>query len=111
MKQAPTAQVLKAIREVLRGEICVSDEMRSRLLGKFHPGARDTAAGVEQLSDRELEVFRLLGEGRGTSEIAKKMHVSVSTVETYRAHIKEKLGLANAMDLVSTAVRWVQEHP
>lgn len=110
MKQEPTAVVLRSIHAVLKGEIAVSDAMRSKLLGVFH-GGRDTAAGVESLSDRELEVFRLVGEGRGTSEIASHLHVSISTIESYRAHIKLKLGLANAMDLVSTAVRWVQEHP
>ncbi len=110
MKQEPTSIVLRSIHAVLKGEIAVSNAMRSKLLAVFH-GGRDTAAGVEALSDRELEVFRLVGEGHGTTEIAAHLHVSVSTVESYRAHIKLKLGLANAMDLVSTAVRWVQEHP
>lgn len=107
MKQEPTERVLKCMRGILRGEICVSEAMRSRLLGRLH-GHRDATAGVDQLSDRELEVFRMLGEGHGTAEIAQRLHISVSTVETYRAHIKDKLGLANGMDLVTTAVRWVQ---
>ena len=109
MKQEPVEHVLKSIRAALRGEICVSDAMRSKLLGKIH-GARNTASGVEQLSDRELDVFRLLGGGHGTAEIATRLHVSVSTVETYRANIKQKLGLKNAMDLVAAAVRWVEKH-
>lgn len=110
MKQTPTAGVLKCIREVLTGQICVSDEMRSRMLALLNGRQTGPTAGVALLSDRELEVFRLLGHGHGTADIARQLCVSVSTVETYRAHIKEKLGLANAMDLVSTAVRWVQEN-
>lgn len=110
MKLRPTEQVLAAIRTVLRGEVCVSEDMRSRLLGSLR-GGRAATAGVQQLSDRELEVFRMLGDGHGTREIAESLKVSVSTVETYRAHIKDKLGLQNAMDLVSAAVRWVQENP
>jgi len=109
MKLRPTEQVLSCIRNVLRGAICVSEEMRTRLLGCLH-GDRDTAAGVQQLSDREFEVFRMIGEGHGTREIAGNIKVSISTVETYRAHIKEKLHLNNAMDLIRTAVRWVQEN-
>lgn len=111
MKQTPTAGVLNCIREVLAGRICVSDEMRSRMLSLLNGRPQGPTAGVELLSDRELEVFRLLGNGHGTAGISRQLCVSVSTVETYRAHIKEKLGLANAMDLVSAAVRWVQEHP
>lgn len=108
MKQEPTEIVLRSIRNVLRGEICVSEAMRSQLLGRLHGGA--AVSGVERLSDRELTVFQMLGEGHGTREISHHLRVSVSTVETYRAHIKEKLGLSNAMDLVSQAVRWVQSH-
>lgn len=111
MKQAPTAIVLQAVRTVLAGDIFVSDEMRSRLLGRFHRGGLPETSAVALLSDRELEVFRAIGEGHGTREIAAQLHVSVSTVETYRAHIKGKLGLANAMDLVGAAVRWVQQNP
>jgi DNA-binding CsgD family transcriptional regulator len=66
-----------------------------------------TASEIEQLSDRELEVFRLLGQGRGTRQIARDLHLGISTVETHRTHIKDKLGLENAPELVRRAVEWV----
>ncbi|MFZ2280376.1 MAG: LuxR C-terminal-related transcriptional regulator [Prosthecobacter sp.] len=68
---------------------------------------QDSSATVEQLSDREIEVFRAVGEGRGTREIARTLFLSVKTVETHRAHIKEKLQLKTAPELVRAAVEWV----
>ncbi len=107
MKNEPIELVLRSIREVLRGQICVSEAMRTLMLEKLH-GRKSDTVGVDTLSDRELEVFRLIGEGRGTREIAKHLCISVSTAEKHRAHIKEKLGLQNAPELVSSAARWVQ---
>jgi DNA-binding CsgD family transcriptional regulator len=68
---------------------------------------------MERLSDRELEVFRLIGEGRGTREIAESLHLSIKTIETYRAHIKEKLSIRSAAELARAAVNWVESarHP
>lgn len=110
MKQEPTEAVLAAVRGVLAGEICVSAAMRRQLLGRLRRGGLGEATGIARLSDRELEVFQAIGQGHGTREIARQLNVSVSTVETYRAHIKEKLALRNAMELVSAAVRWVQRN-
>jgi DNA-binding NarL/FixJ family response regulator len=110
MKEAAIDTVLTGIRMVIAGEICVSDAMRRRLLGSFNPGGGEAATKeVDRLSDRELEVFRHLGLGRSTKEIADQLHVSISTIDTYRASIKKKLGLADATDLVSAAGRWVQK--
>jgi DNA-binding NarL/FixJ family response regulator len=111
MKHEPTDFVMQAIRRVLAGEICLSKAMNDRLLRKvFQPNGAPNASDVEQLSDRELEVFRRLGQGRGTRQIAGELNVSVSTVETYRTHIKEKLLLRSAPELVRRAVEWVQSH-
>lgn len=108
MKQEPTAHVMQAIRKILSGEIYLSKAMNDRLLRKMvHPHAAPSASEIEQLSDRELEVYRLLGQGRGTRQIAAELHLSISTVETYRAHIKDKLHLASAPELVRHAVEWV----
>ncbi len=108
MKQAPTQEVLEAMRRVLRGEVHLSESMSSRVLSRLR-GPRSSVAMTEeeQLTDRELEVFQMLGQGLGTREIARHLHLSVSTVETHRAHIKEKLGLRSGMELVRRAVTWV----
>jgi DNA-binding NarL/FixJ family response regulator len=109
MKQEPMECVMTAIRQVLQGGIYLSDFMNTRLLHKMvHRGARATASEVEHLSDRELEIFRLLGQGYGTKQIASNLHLSISTVETHRTHIKEKLRLQTAPELVRRAVEWVQ---
>jgi DNA-binding NarL/FixJ family response regulator len=108
MKQAPTREVMNAIRAVLGGDLYLSDPMRSRLVREHLDGPkREQGTEVEGLSDRELEIFDLIGHGDTTRRIATKLHVSVSTVETHRAHIKEKLSLRNAMELVRRAVEWV----
>lgn len=108
MKQEPTDRVMSAIRQVLEGGIYLSPAMNNHLLHKMtQPDAAPLATEMEQLSDRELEVYRLLGQGRGTRQIASELHLSISTVETYRAHIKDKLRLGNAAELVRHAVEWV----
>jgi DNA-binding NarL/FixJ family response regulator len=108
MKQEPTEHVIQALRKVLQGEIYLSQAMNERMLRKMTgTPAAPLASEVEQLSDRELEVYRLLGQGRGTRQIAQDLHLSVSTVETYRTHIKEKLHLGSAPELVRRAVEWV----
>lgn len=109
MKAAPSEKVIEAIRRVLSGGIYLSEAIGGRLLDTFLNG-RSTDAGsstVAQLSDREIEVFRAVGEGRGTREIARTLFLSVKTVETHRAHIKEKLQLKTAPELVRAAVEWV----
>ena len=107
MKQAPTSEVMQAIRQVLAGGIYLSETIRNKLVHRHLNGPQTISSmDVDALSDRELEVFQLLGTGHSTRQVAAKLHVSVSTVETYRAHIKEKLRLSNATELVHRAVEW-----
>lgn len=112
MKQEANEQVVMAIRQVLSGGIYLSDKMRNKLLRKIVD--RQTAAGeslIDNLSDRELEVFRLIGRGYRTRQIAEVLHVSVKTVESYREHIKQKMELRDATELLQKAIQWVQSEP
>jgi len=110
MKQEATEKVLVAIRRILDGDVYLSDSLANKMLHQFvgGPGAakRSPIAG---LTDRELEVFRLIGEGHVTRQIAEELHISVKTVESYQARIKEKLSLKNARELVQRAIQWVDE--
>jgi DNA-binding NarL/FixJ family response regulator len=108
MKQEATERVLIAIRQILGGEVYVSDRMAQKMMHQFigRQGA-GKRSGVADLTDRELEVFRLIGQGHGTRQIAEELHLSVKTVESYYAHIKDKLSLKNARELVQHAVQWL----
>ena len=107
MKQEATERVLVAIRRILGGDIYVSDRMANRMLHRFAGGNDvEQRSPIAGLTDRELEVFRLIGDGRGTRQIAEELHISVKTVESYQAHIKEKLSLKNARELVQRAIQW-----
>lgn len=107
MKRETTKKVIACIRHVLEGKLYVSDQLASLLAEKFVDGsAMAVQFPVEQLSDRELEVFQMLGEGQETRQIAESLHVSMKTVQAYCARIKEKLKLANATELLREAVRW-----
>lgn len=109
MKQEATEKVLTALRKVLRGEVYLSDRLGARMLNTLVGGRSSGAASpIEALSDRELEVFSLIGQGHGTRPIAEKLHLSVKTIESHRAHIKEKLNLQTATELVHHAIQWVQ---
>jgi DNA-binding NarL/FixJ family response regulator len=108
MKQAPTEEVKGAIRRLLRGGRYLSPRMQERILENLSTGGR-VAPGIESLSDRELEVFQLIGSGCATRQIAQQLRLSVKTIETYRAHIKEKLKLANGMELIRMAVETASE--
>jgi len=112
MKQEATERVVTAIRRVLSGEVYVSESVAAKMVSKLVAGpAQSGGSPVDRLSDRELEVFRLIGAGYGTREMAEKLHLSVKTIETYRAHIKEKLDLVDANELLRTAINWVNaEH-
>lgn len=108
MKQEPTEQVMQAIRKILRGEVHLSKRMSDRLLHRMtQPHSAPTVSDIERLSDRELEVYRLIGQGRGTRQIAAELHLSISTVETHRAHIRGKLNLHSTPELLRHAVEWV----
>jgi DNA-binding NarL/FixJ family response regulator len=107
MKREATKRVLEAIRSVLAGKLYLSDKMAMLLAEKFVDGRPLKPDSVtEKLSDRELEVFQLLGSGRSTRQIAEELHVSFKTVQSFCARIKEKLGCGNATDLLREAVRW-----
>jgi DNA-binding NarL/FixJ family response regulator len=107
MKQEATDRVLVAIRRILDGEIYLSDRMSNRMLQRFAGGAGvEQRSPVANLTDRELEVFRLIGEGHATRQIAQELHISVKTVESYQAHIKDKLSLKNARELLQRAIQW-----
>ncbi len=108
-KSEATENLLTAIHRVLKGEIYLSDTMASRILSRLARGQPDKGVSpLGHLSDRELEVFQLIGRGHGSREIAAQLHLSVKTIETYRAHLKEKLRLQNATELIQHAVHWVQ---
>jgi len=108
MKQEATETVILAIRRVLAGQIYLSEKISSRLLGTFVSGTDSgTGSSYDRLSDRELEVFELIGQGLGTRQIAEKLHLSVKTIEAYREHIKEKLKLQNASELTLHAFHWI----
>lgn len=101
--------IVKAIRRVLNGGIYVSEEVNERLLLGMAQGREALSKSpLEVLSDRELEVFELTGRGASTRDIAERLHLSVKTVESYRARIKSKLNLANAAELMQHAVHWVE---
>ena len=108
MKQEATDRVLIAVRRILKHEIYVSDRVANKMLSQL-VGAGSGAANrspMDGLSDRELEVLRLIGEGHSTREIAEDLHLSVKTVETYQGHLKEKLRLRNSRELMQFAVQW-----
>ncbi len=107
MKQQATDQVLVAIRRILAGEVYLSDLMSSKVLRKvIGEKSHKTYSPVERLSDRELEVFKLIGTGLGTRQIAERLSRSVKTVETYREHIKLKLDLKDSSELIQNAIQW-----
>ena len=107
MKQEATEQVLTAIRRILAGDVYVSDQMANKMLHRFVGDAPlGESSPIAGLSDRELEVFRLIGEGHTTRKIAEELRVSVKTIESYQAHIKEKLSLKNSRELVQRAIQW-----
>lgn len=107
MKQEATEKVLVALRRILNGEIYVSERIANRMLQRYI-GTPNSGrpSSIADLTDRELEVFRLIGEGHSTRQIAEDLHLSVKTVESYQAHIKEKLSLRSARELVQHAIQW-----
>jgi DNA-binding NarL/FixJ family response regulator len=106
MKQEATEKVLVAVRQILAQKVYVSDRIANRMLQQYIKGSvSESKSPIAELSDRELEVFRLIGEGHGTRKIAEELHLSVKTVESYQAHIKEKLSLKNGRELVQRAIQ------
>jgi DNA-binding NarL/FixJ family response regulator len=107
MKEEASEQIIVAVRRVKAGEIFLSEKMKSKMLHQLATGANAVISPLEQLTDRELQVFRLIGEGNSTRQIAAQLHLSVRTVEAYREYIKTKLNLKNATELVQHAFHWV----
>ncbi len=103
--------IVKGIRDVVAGKICVSDRITAALLAKSVGESRPLSEPLEErFSDRELEVFVLYGKGMTTNEISSHLSLSPKTIGTYRERIKEKLGLKNSTELIHHAVRWVEQH-
>jgi DNA-binding NarL/FixJ family response regulator/HPt (histidine-containing phosphotransfer) domain-containing protein len=109
MKHQSPKELLKAVHHILDGEIYLSETMESKMLHKIaSSSSRENTFPEASLSDRELQTFQLIGQGRGTREIASELNISPKTVESYRAHIKVKMNLRNAHELTQHAVHWVE---
>ncbi len=104
MKQEPQETVMNAIRRVLKGETHLSEKMAAKLLRSFSGNRHADAPPLERLSDRELQVFRLIGQGRSVKDIAEELFLSPKTVETHKEHIKQKLNLDSSNDLLRYAI-------
>ena len=110
MKQEAMEDIIAAVRRLLAGGFYVSESMNARMVHKFAAGGNGAATDqsiVDSLSDRELQVLQHLGKGKSTRLIAGELCISIKTVETHRAHLKEKLQLSNAPELVHFAIEWV----
>ena len=111
MKQEGGKKLLEAVRQVLEGRIYVSDKMSAQILENFSGGRSKSSSPIEQLTDREFEVFQLIGQGLDVKEIASRLHLSVKTAEVHRANIKQKLHLKSVGELIRYAVRWIEANP
>ncbi|HYR57860.1 MAG TPA: response regulator transcription factor [Chthoniobacteraceae bacterium] len=105
MKDESPESVLRAIRRVLSGEIAVSPRLANRMLKSAVSGGTGERTSIESLSDRELEIFQLMGGGLETKEIASRLHLGIKTIETFRARIKRKLGIGSISELIALAAR------
>lgn len=109
MKEAGGEAVVAAIRQILGGQAYVSAAMSARILDNLSgKKPRGSSSPIEKLSDREFEVFQLIGQGKSTRDIAEQLHLSSKTVDVHRSHIKEKLELKDSTALIRHAVRWVE---
>jgi DNA-binding NarL/FixJ family response regulator len=109
MKEAGGEAVVAAIRQILGGQVYVSPAMSARILDNLSGRKpRGSSSPIEKLTDREFEVFQLIGQGKSTRDIAEQLHLSSKTVDVHRSHIKEKLELKDATALIRFAVRWVE---
>jgi DNA-binding NarL/FixJ family response regulator len=111
MKREAAKKVIQGIRTVVAGQLFVSEKIAALMAERFVQGRPGPASPVDLLSDRELEVFQLLGAGQGTRQIADHLHVGFKTVQAYSARIKEKLNLANATELLRAAMQWNDSQP
>jgi len=108
-KQEAQERIIQAIRQVLSGKVYLSQHMTDRLLSGM-VDANGEKRDIDSLSNRELQVFELIGQGVATSQMAEQLNLSVKTIETHQAHIKKKLGLSSAHELNQRAIRWTMEH-
>lgn len=109
MKQEAANNVLDAIHQVLRGDGYMSDKMKERLMRRMTGGKTYLSSSpLDSLSNREVEIFGMIGKGLSTRKIAESLHISIKTVETHREHIKAKLEIGNSSELVHRAVQWLQ---
>lgn len=108
-KQEATSHVIEAIRQVLAGKVYLSERMIGRLLGNLSRGSANATNPISDLSNREVQVFDLIGRGLGTSEIAERLHLSIKTIEAHRDRIKKKLGLGSGRELVRYAFQWTMD--
>lgn len=109
MKEAGGDNLLAAVRQVLNGDVHVSPQITSRILNALSDARpRGSSSPIQKLTDREFEIFQLIGNGRSTREIASQLHLSSKTIDVHRSHIKQKLGLKDVTALVRHAVRWVE---
>lgn len=110
MKKEPPETIITAVRRVIQGEIYVSPTVADQVLHQVVNGPTNSnSSPIERLTDRELEVVQLIGRGLSTREIAENLHLSIKTIESHRAHVKEKLSLRNATELVQFSVQWVDQ--
>lgn len=109
MKQEGPEKTLAAIHKVLAGGVFVSDKISAQILNAMSGGKTADTSSVSSLTDREFEVYRLLGQGKEPHEIARVLCLSIKTVDTHRAHIRQKLGLRNATELIHHATRWAAD--
>jgi len=107
-KQEAQENIIRAIRQVLAGKVYLSEAMTERMLNGL-VDVRDEKRDIERLSNRELQVFELIGQGVPVSQIASQLNLSIKTIETHQAHIKKKLGLESAHELNQRAIRWVMD--
>jgi DNA-binding NarL/FixJ family response regulator len=108
-KHEASVNVMAAIRQVMEGKIYLSSGSLSQIMGKVMKGRDVTVQPIDRLADRELEVFELIGRGLTTREIGARLHLGVTTVDTYKGRIKEKLQLENSARLRMAAARWLQQ--
>ncbi|HEX7654014.1 MAG TPA: LuxR C-terminal-related transcriptional regulator, partial [Verrucomicrobiae bacterium] len=108
MKREAAKRIIAGIQSVHAGQLFVSEKVASAMAEKFVTGKSASASPVDQLSDRELQVFELIGRGQTTRQISESLHVGFKTVQAYQARIKDKLNLANVSELMREAIRWIE---
>ena len=108
MKEEGAEKILQAVRQVLEGQVYVSGPMSSRVLDAFAGRRSRAKSPIGRLTDREFEIFQLIGQGKNSHAIAERLHLSFKTVDTHRGHLKEKLSLKSGTELICYAARWIE---